>query len=115
MPSQRLSRDWRHPREIDTPERDAIWVRHMHEHPTLMHIRTQRDGQARMVSDFLSQSRYQRLGLYHELFRDLQVEDILTVAAMRVLTCIRSRWWSVVGVSLLGRMVRSLDMQLTWK
>lgn len=80
VPSQRLSRDWRHPREIETPERDAIWVQHMREHPTLMHIMKQRDGQARMVSDFLSQSRYQRLGLYNELFRDLQVEDILTAA-----------------------------------
>lgn len=79
VPSQHLSRDWRHPREIETPERDAIWVQHMHEHPTLMPI-MRGDGQARMVSDFLSQSRYQRLGVYNELFRDLQVEDILTAA-----------------------------------
>ena len=66
VPSQRVSRDWRHPAEIETSERDAIWVQHMHEHPTLMHIMKKGDGQARMVSDFLGQSHYHRLGLYNE-------------------------------------------------
>lgn len=78
VPSQRTSRNWVTPSEVLTSESHAIWAQHMHEHPTLMHTVKTKDGQARMVSDFLSPLQLHRLGLYNELYREWHVEDILT-------------------------------------
>ncbi|MCZ7627361.1 MAG: hypothetical protein C3F12_03900 [Candidatus Methylomirabilota bacterium] len=78
IPSQRISRNWVVPQEVHPPETDAIWAQHMHEHPTLMYYAKTREGQARTISDFLSQSQLHRLGLYNELYRGWHVEDVLT-------------------------------------
>jgi len=49
-------------------------ARHMPEHPLITRYHQTRDGQAFKISDFLTRSQFHRLGLYHELYRRVQVE-----------------------------------------
>jgi len=46
----------------------------MPEHPLITRYHQTRDGQAFKISDFLTRSQFHRLGLYHELYRRVQVE-----------------------------------------
>jgi len=52
---------------------------HVHEHPLVNHYRATGSGEPVMISDFLSQQRFHRLGLYAEFFRGIPVEHQLAV------------------------------------
>lgn len=80
VPSQQISQDWVTTPEFNTPEQSAVWARHMHEHPTLMHQLRTGDGRAWTISDFLTRAQLHRLALYNELYRVWHVEDVLTTA-----------------------------------
>ena len=47
---------------------------HVQEHPLLIHYRAGGAGEPAKISDFLSQRRFHRLGLYSEFFRHIPVE-----------------------------------------
>ena len=47
---------------------------HAQEHPLLIHYRAGGAGEPAKISDFLSQQRFHRLGLYSEFFRHIPVE-----------------------------------------
>jgi DNA-binding CsgD family transcriptional regulator len=47
---------------------------HLQEHPLLIHYRAGGAGEPAKISDFLSQQRFHRLGLYSEFFRHIPVE-----------------------------------------
>ena len=47
---------------------------HLQEHPLLINYRAGGVGEPAKISDFLSQQRFHRLGLYSEFFRDIPVE-----------------------------------------
>ena len=47
---------------------------HIQEHPLLIHYRAGGTGEPAKISDFLSQRRFHRLGLYSEFFRHIPVE-----------------------------------------
>jgi DNA-binding CsgD family transcriptional regulator len=46
---------------------------HMHEHPIINYCQQTRDGSARKISDFLSQTEFHRTGLFNELYRPLGI------------------------------------------
>ena len=48
---------------------------HMHEHPLLIHYRATGSTEPVKISDFLSRSRFHRLALYSEFYRNIPVED----------------------------------------
>jgi len=54
-----------------------LWQRVMHEHPVLMHCQRTGDLHSYRLSDFLSESEYHRLALYHEYYKKIGVEDAL--------------------------------------
>ncbi len=47
---------------------------HVHEHPLLVHYRASGSGEPAKISDFVSQQRFHRLGLYSEFFKHIPVE-----------------------------------------
>lgn len=58
---------------------DAIFEQHMRDHPLINYHARSRDGRTLKISDFLSQGRFHRLGLYNEFFRRLDVEHQMAV------------------------------------
>jgi DNA-binding NarL/FixJ family response regulator len=57
----------------------AKWELHGAEHPLVQYVTATGDGQAIMVSDFLSVGAWHRHPLYHVLYRDLEVEDQMSL------------------------------------
>jgi DNA-binding CsgD family transcriptional regulator len=51
-----------------------VFAAHVHEHPLVNHYRATGSGEPVMISDFLTQQRFHRLGLYAEFFRGIPVE-----------------------------------------
>jgi DNA-binding CsgD family transcriptional regulator len=61
------------------PATQPAFEAHVHEHPLVSHYRATGSGEPVMISDFLSQQRFHRLGLYAEFFRGIPVEHQLAV------------------------------------
>jgi len=57
---------------------EEILVRHMHEHPRLVHYRRTGDGRALRISDLVDRSAFHRLRVYNEFLRLVDVEYELT-------------------------------------
>lgn len=57
-----------------------VFAAHVHEHPLVNHYRATGSGEPVMISDFLSQQRFHRLGLYAEFFRGIPVEHQVAVS-----------------------------------
>jgi hypothetical protein len=56
----------------------------MLEHPILAHYLRTGDGRARRISDFLTRRQYRDLGLYSDLYREMGVDDELTLGLPRI-------------------------------
>ena len=56
------------------PATQPVFAAHVHEHPLVNHYRATGSGEPVMISDFLTQQRFHRLGLYAEFFRAIPVE-----------------------------------------
>jgi DNA-binding CsgD family transcriptional regulator len=69
-----------HPAELVTSASLAAFAAHVHEHPLVRYHRATGDGSPVKISDFLSQDRFHRLGLYAEFFRHRPVEHQLAVS-----------------------------------
>ena len=63
-----------YPHGCITPASLMAFEAHLQEHPLLIHYRAGGVGEPAKISDFLSQERFHRLGLYSEFFRDIPVE-----------------------------------------
>jgi len=63
-----------HPRDFVSPACVATFAAFAHEHPLVAHYRATGDEAPVKISDFLSQQRFHRLGLYAEVFRFIPVE-----------------------------------------
>jgi DNA-binding CsgD family transcriptional regulator len=62
------------------PATQPVFAAHVHEHPLVNHYRATGSGEPVMISDFLSQQRFHRLGLYAEFFRGIPVEHQVAVS-----------------------------------
>jgi DNA-binding CsgD family transcriptional regulator len=62
------------------PATQPVFQAHVHEHPLVNHYRATGSGEPVMISDFLSQQRFHRLGLYAEFFRAIPVEYQLAIS-----------------------------------
>jgi DNA-binding CsgD family transcriptional regulator len=62
------------------PATRAVFAAHVHQHPLVNHYRATGSGEPLMISDFLSQDRFHRLGLYAEFFRGIPVEHQLAIS-----------------------------------
>jgi DNA-binding CsgD family transcriptional regulator len=62
------------------PATQPVFAAHVHEHPLVNHYRATGSGEPVMISDFLSQQRFRRLGLYAEFFRPIPVEHQVAVS-----------------------------------
>lgn len=56
---------------------NAAWERVMHEHPGLAHAAREGDETAHSLSEFLTRRNLQRLELYEDVYRPMEVEDEL--------------------------------------
>src|SRR5579863_2385587 len=63
------------------PDMGKLFQQHLHEHPILAHVQGTGDGQARRISDFLSDRQFRSLGLYHEFYRRRGVAYQAAIAA----------------------------------
>ena len=63
-----------YPHGCINPVNLAAFEAHLEEHPLLIHYRAGGAGEPAKISDFLSQQRFHRLGLYSEFFRHIPVE-----------------------------------------
>ena len=57
------------------------FFRHAHEHPSIAHLQRTRDCDAVKTSDFLPQSKWRELGLYHDFYKKLEIRYQLTIGA----------------------------------
>jgi DNA-binding CsgD family transcriptional regulator len=57
-----------------SPDSLAAFAAHMHENPLVNHIQSTGDGSPMMISDFLGQQQFHRLGVYSEFYRQVPVE-----------------------------------------
>jgi DNA-binding CsgD family transcriptional regulator len=55
---------------------------HIAEHPLVTYMNTSHDGQALMISDFLSAEEFHRLNLYRECYGPVRVEDQLAMGVV---------------------------------
>lgn len=78
-PIKGTSKDWVEPPGVLTPDLASIWNMVMQEHPVLMHNLRTGDGRAYKISDFLSQRQFHSLALYNELYRLMEVEDVMCI------------------------------------
>jgi hypothetical protein len=62
------------------PATQPTFAAHVHQHPLVNHYRATGSGEPVMISDFLSQRRFHRLGLYAEFFREIPVEHQIAVS-----------------------------------
>jgi DNA-binding CsgD family transcriptional regulator len=67
------------PLPSDFPEAEQIFAQYIPEHPIIMHHQETQDGRALKISDFLTQHKFHRLGLYNEFFQRLEVEHQMAV------------------------------------
>lgn len=69
-----------YPPGVLDPATQPVFAAHVHEHPLVNHYRATGSGEPVMISDFLSQQRFHRLGLYAEFFRGIPVEHQVAVS-----------------------------------
>ena len=62
------------------PATQPVFAAFVHEHPLVNHYRATGSGEPVKISDFLSQRRFHRLGLYAEFFRRIPVEHQIAVS-----------------------------------
>ena len=62
------------------PATQPVFAAHVHEHPLINYYRVTGSGEPVMISDFLTQQRFHRLGLYAEFFRDIPVEHQVAIS-----------------------------------
>jgi DNA-binding CsgD family transcriptional regulator len=62
------------------PATQPVFAAHVHEHPLVNHYRATGSGEPVMISDFLTQQRFHRLGLYAEFFCGISVEHQMAVS-----------------------------------
>jgi DNA-binding CsgD family transcriptional regulator len=61
------------------PATQPAFAAHVHEHPLINHYSATGSGEPVMISDFLTQQRFHRLGLYAEFFRGIPVEHQMAI------------------------------------
>ena len=64
---------------VFSPDIMAAFEAHVNENPLIDHLATTGDGSPMMISDFLSQERFHRLGVYAEFYRHVPVEYQLAI------------------------------------
>ena len=64
---------------VFSPDSMAAFAAHMHENPLINHMQRTGDGSTMMISDFLSQQHFHRLGVYTEFYRQVPVEHQIAV------------------------------------
>jgi DNA-binding CsgD family transcriptional regulator len=64
---------------VFSPDGVAAFAAHMYENPVISHYQSTRDGSPLKISDFLSQERFHRLGVYAEFYRQVPVEHQMAV------------------------------------
>lgn len=64
---------------VFSPDMTSAFEAHMHESPLLEHLEATGDGSPMMISDFLSQERFHRLGVYTEFYRHVPVEHQIAI------------------------------------
>jgi DNA-binding CsgD family transcriptional regulator len=69
-----------YPAGVLDPATQPVFAAHVHEHPLVNHYRSTGSGEPVMISDFLSQQRFHRLGLYAEFFSAIPVEHQVAVS-----------------------------------
>ncbi len=74
----RLTRQW-HPPEADFPGSQAVYERHLSEHPIVTYRIRSMDGQALQLSDFVTRPQFHRLGIYNEFYRRLGIEHLISI------------------------------------
>ncbi len=62
------------------PSTQPAFAAHVHEHPLISYYGATGSGEPVTISDFLSQRRFHRLGLYAEFFRGIPVEHQIAVS-----------------------------------
>jgi DNA-binding CsgD family transcriptional regulator len=62
------------------PATQPVFAAHVHEHPLVNYYRATGSGEPVMISDFLSQQGFHRLGLYAEFFRAIPVEHQIALS-----------------------------------
>ena len=62
------------------PATQPVFAAYVHEHPLVNYYRATGSGEPVMISDFLTQQRFHRLGLYAEFFRAIPVEHQMAVS-----------------------------------
>jgi hypothetical protein len=62
---------------VFSPDSMAAFAVHMHENPLISHLQCTGGGSPMMISDFLSQQDFHRLGVYTEFYRQVPVEHQL--------------------------------------
>jgi len=62
------------------PATQPVFAAHVHEHPLINYYRVTGSGEPVMISDFLTQQRFHRLGLYAEFFRGIPVEHQVAIS-----------------------------------
>ena len=62
------------------PATQPMFAAYVHEHPLVNHYRATGSGEPVMISDFLTQQRFHRLGLYAEFFRGIPVEHQIAIS-----------------------------------
>jgi DNA-binding CsgD family transcriptional regulator len=68
-----------YPAGVLDPATRPVFEAYVHEHPLVNYYWASGSGEPVMISDFLSQERFHRLGLYAEFFRGIPVEHQLAV------------------------------------
>lgn len=83
------------PDELRFPDGLNLWLRHMHEHPTLTHLLHTGDGSAHKISDFLTRRQFHHLALYQEVYRRLdgeyQMSMILELPSSQIIAFVFNR------------------------
>ncbi len=64
---------------VFSPDIMAGFEAHVRENPLIDHLETTGDGSPMMISDFISQGRFHRLGVYAEFYRHVPVEHQIAI------------------------------------
>jgi DNA-binding CsgD family transcriptional regulator len=69
-----------YPAGVLDPATQPVFAAHVHEHPLVNYYRATGSEEPVMISDFLTQQRFHRLGLYAEFFRGIPVEHQIAIS-----------------------------------
>src|SRR5215471_6013590 len=68
-----------YPEVVFSPDMVAAFEAHLHESPLVDHLQTTGDGSPMMISDFVSQEQFHRLGVYTEFYQHVPVEHQIAI------------------------------------